>query len=172
MAKAAQKKAAERAREARRADTTIKPTTSLDNKSPVLSSENLPTVLEGSSVIQTSSTCINLVSDSDSEPEVSYEGGVNVFYSDSDDSAYQPGDSESEDEMTEDELTELEEEDLLPVIPIQRAEALFKQRTSWEWAKAEQKRNLGYTGTSRRTQQRKAQAARLGEAERTRAKAS
>lgn len=172
MAKAAQKKAAKRARDARRAETVIKPMSSPDKKSPIPSFRNLPALLEGAGDIQTNTTCIDLVSESDSEPEVSYEGGVNVFYSDSDDSAYQPGDSESDDEMTDDELTELEEEDLLPVITIQQVEAIFKQRTSKEWAKAEQKRGLGYTGTSKRTQQRKAQAARLGEAERTRAKAS
>jgi hypothetical protein len=105
--------------------------------------------------------------DSDSEYDCGYEGGVNCQWSDTEydgtDSEWSDSDGDSLAELDGDELEanlrELREEVEAPGAPSKYAQISTK-KSALEWKKAEGNRAMGYTGNSKRTQQRKAKEAR------------
>jgi hypothetical protein len=105
------------------------------------------------------------LTDSESESDCGYTGGVNMDMSDSDEegSDWVDSDAESLSEFSGSEL-DVNLEELQ-----QEAEDLRKPMVNWkimerkspkEWAKAEKNRGLGYTGLSDRTRQRREKEAR------------
>jgi len=111
--------------------------------------------------------------DSGSESDCGYTGGVNCYWEDSDYEPDCPGtdssqgqsdcDTESLSEFEGDDL-EINLEELRAELDLLEAPSKYAQITGWksvkEWKKVEKNRALGYTGTSQRTQQRKAKEAR------------
>ena len=100
-------------------------------------------------------TCpIDVSSDSDSDCE--YEGGVNCSWSDSDSEDYSDADSleELEGEELEANLNELRAELKGLVIPT-KYDQFMELKAAKDWKKAEKSRTLGYTGNSKRTQERR-----------------
>jgi hypothetical protein len=106
----------------------------------------------------------------DSDEDCNYSGGVNCHVSDSEyDSSADWGSDEVESlaelegDALEENLHELRAE--LESLGAARAapsnyELISAKKSDKEWKKAEKNRSLGYTGTSTRTKQRKAKAAR------------
>lgn len=161
MASAAKKRAAARARAAKAAR---------NNKSSKYSTSRAkapsPEFLPGDPSLE----------DSDSEDEESvldfdcgYEGGVDYDCSDYDCSEEDSSDNEWSDQ---DELIEMTEEDFPPIKPITIPDIFFTSRTSADWRAAEMNRGLGYTGTSKRTKERRDMEARTREKMRKDAKVS
>lgn len=142
---------------------------------------NSPTSSEGyldiDNVIATDNpTTISLDSDSD----CGYDGTVNYCWSDSDSDEYLDVDVDTSDAES---LEELEGDALEENLSELRAELehlgaptqydlIMEPKSSKQWEKAEKNRILGYTGTSQRTQQRKAKEAREREKLRAESRAS
>lgn len=151
MASAAKKRAAARARAAKAAK--CKPSSRAEAPSP----EPLPSSDDSE----------------DEEPghnfECGYEGGIEYECSDMD---YSDGDSDNEWSDQDDELTEMTEEDFPPIKTARIPDIFFTTRTKDDWDSAEMNRRLGYTGTSKRTKERRGMEARRREKVRQDAKVS
>lgn len=121
--------------------------------------------------------------DVDWEYDCGYEGGVNREDSDTE---YQPGsssddsqwDAESLDELSGDELESnlQQQRELLAEVAALTVPTPYSQimvpKTKDQWARAEQNRALGYTGSSMRSKRRNAQDARDREEFRKKARTS
>lgn len=109
---------------------------------------------------------VTVESESESESECEYEGGVNHILSEPDLHAAEPCDNERMSD-TDESLEELEGTDLEENLKALRVDVgsggyakVAAPKTVKTWQKAEKNRALGYTGTSKRTQQRHAKQAR------------
>ena len=123
------------------------------------------------SALETDTCPINISSDSDSD--CGYEGGVNFSLSKSDSFDYSDAESleELEGEELEANLNELRAE--LKELPIRtKYDLLMEPKTVKDWKKAEENRTLGYTGNSKRTQERRAKDLRDRETFRAKAQTS
>jgi len=122
-------------------------------------------------VLETDTCPIDVSSDSDSD--CGYEGGVNCGWSDSDSEDYSDADSleELEGEELEANLNELRAELKELVIPT-KYDQFMEPKAAKDWKKAEKNRTLGYTGNSKRTQERRAKEGRDREASRAEAQTS
>jgi hypothetical protein len=114
---------------------------------------------------------------SNSDSDCGYEGGVNCYWSDSDDSDFNEeySDADSLEELEGDELEanllELRTE-LADLGAPTKYDQIMESKLEKDWRKVEQNRGLGYSGNSKRTQERRAKEARDREASRKEAQTS
>ena len=113
---------------------------------------------------------------SDPDSDCGYAGGVNCDWSDSD-SEYDEDytDMESLEDMDGDELDDNLQElkaELEDLFTPTKYDQIMEPKLTTDWKKAEQNRNLGYSGNSKRTRERRAKEARDREASRTEARTS
>lgn len=169
----AQKAAAARARANRHPKKQLQ---SLDTPSEIVVDLPCPSPVPPSSIPRSPIS----IDDSDEDlDECGYNGGVNVEC----ESIYEPSDNESEYSDTES-LAELDGNELEDNLVALRHELqelavptpyeeILRKRSAKEWATAESgNRGMGYNGLSGRTERRRAQQARKGEAQRAEAKKS
>ena len=114
---------------------------------------------------------------SDPDLDCGYDGGVNYDWSDSDSEYedYTDTDSESLEEMDGDELDDNLREwraELDDLVAPTKYDQIMEQKLTMDWRKAEQNRNFGYSGNSKRTQERRAKEARDREVSRAKARTS
>ena len=104
----------------------------------------------------------------DSDSDCGYNGGVNYYGSDNDSDEYLDessgiSDAESLEELEgvalEENLADLRVE-LEELAAATQYEQIMGPKSAKQWKRVEKNRSLGYTGTSQRTQQRKAKEAR------------
>jgi hypothetical protein len=104
----------------------------------------------------------------DSDSDCGYNGGVNYYGSDSDSDEYLDensgiSDTESLEELEgvalEENLADLRVE-LEELAAATQYEQIMEPKSERQWKRVEKNRSLGFTGTSQRTQQRKAKEAR------------
>lgn len=155
MTRAHKKKAAARARAARWPS----------NGSPSPPNTELADISHNLSVFDDHSEELDETVDYDSSSDCDYDGGINWCLDSegendgdcSDD--WEDSDDESLVEFNEDDLVEIKA-DIAELKEPSAYDQIMRTKSSKEWKAAEKNRNLGYTGTSKQTQQRNRKNAR------------